>query len=295
MTRQRVLTRNQRLIESTEDRVTRDVVRTYEQARKELIARLLTAWTATEPSPGRAAAQLQTLGILGEVDARIAQLEADFGEVLRTAVLAQDEIALQQIRREIGALGQLANIDVPQLSSVEFALIETHLPALTDSLTLWSNSVRLQLRSELQSGLIQGESFDKLIKRLMAQDKSIWANGRNSAELMARRTVITANNGSKTAYIAQAQQAIPDIKRQVVAVIAGNTTRCCLAAHGQIRGVDEPFTLAERPRYADRMMYPAFHWRCRTSIAMYHPIFETAGGLTTESMRQAAQEEMSGR
>lgn len=297
MDRARVLDRNQRVIERIDDQAVRDVVRIYETARKELFARLLDSWSATEPSRGQAAAQLQTLGILGEIDSRIAQLEAEAGEVLRGVMIAQDEVALNAMRREIGVLEKLAGIDTPRLSSVEFALIEQHLPMVTDSLTFWSQSVRLKLRQELQNGLIQGESFEKLIARVMAQEGkgSIWARGRVSAELMVRRTVISANNAAKQAYIAQVVPQVPRVRKQAVAVIAGNTTKCCLAVHGQIRKVDEPFTLTETPRYSDQMQHSPFHWKCRTSIAMYHPVFESAGGLTTESMTRTAEKELRSR
>lgn len=296
MTRRRILEQNQRIIESIEDRTARDVAAAYGRARTELIARLLEAWRATDPSPSQLMRNTQTLGIIGEIDARIAALEEETGRILRNVVLSQDETALEAIRREYDIIQRFAGTDAARLSSVEFRLIEAYLPAVTDRLTLWSQNVRLTLRNELQTGLIQGESFDKLIDRVFTtSEPSTWRNGRNSAELMTRQSVIEANNMAKHAYIKQITAQVPQVRKQAVAVIAGNTTRTCLAVHGQIRDVDEPFTLTETPRHADEMMYSPFHWRCRTSTTTYHPIFEENGGLNTQEMRSAARSEINKR
>ncbi len=54
-----------------------------------------------------------------------------------------------------------------------------------------------------------------------------------------------------------------------IAVLDSKTTNCCKEVHGQIQNIEDPFILTGEPRFADEMQYPAFHWYCRTSIAMW--------------------------
>ena len=63
-------------------------------------------------------------------------------------------------------------------------------------------------------------------------------------------------------------------QKQAVAVLAENTTDCCLQVHGQIRDLDEPFDLTGTPRYADKQDWPGFHWWCRTSGVLYKKEFD---------------------
>ena len=79
-------------------------------------------------------------------------------------------------------------------------------------------------------------------------------------------------------------------KRQAIATLGGRTTRCCLAVHGQIVGMDEPFTLTAPPNFGGRLMSPPFHYYCRTVVALVPP----GGGddtLTAQMRAGAAAEE----
>jgi len=67
--------------------------------------------------------------------------------------------------------------------------------------------------------------------------------------------------------------------KQVVAALDGRTTDCCLRAHGQIQPLDGLFHLTGTPRFADYLDWSPFHYRCRTSIALYMPEFDD--GLTS--------------
>jgi hypothetical protein len=126
----------------------------------------------------------------------------------------------------------------------------------------------------------------------VATGASVWRRGQTSAELMIRRLTITTANAAKNDALRQMNaQGGTQVRRQAIAVISPETTDCCIRVHGQIVDIDEPFTLTGTPRFADQMMHPSFHYNCRSSIAMYHPIFEQ-GGLTTESMQSAAQAEL---
>jgi len=73
--------------------------------------------------------------------------------------------------------------------------------------------------------------------------------------------------------------------KQVVAGLDNRTTDCCLQAHGQVQPLDKPFRLTGEPRFADLMDWTPFHWYCRSSVALYLPVFDD--GLTRRMMDAA--------
>lgn len=82
------------------------------------------------------------------------------------------------------------------------------------------------------------------------------------------------------------------IRRQAVAAIDHRTTDTCLRVNGQIVEFKDDFTLTGTPRYADEQRDPPFHDWCRTSVALYHELYDD--GLTLE-MRSAANAELQAR
>lgn len=291
MPRAATLTRNQTLMERAENVTARQVAAAYNQARRELLADLISRWIGPGTLRPQDALDLaRRLGLLQAIDRRLLTLERQAGEILRGVVNAAEERALEAIEREMGLLPQSMRRDLGAFTRINAQMVERFVPIALSDMQVGTAALAGTLRRELQVGLIQGESFPDLVGRLLKVDGSVWRNGEVSAERMARRLVIHAENAARTEYIQQAAQGIPELKRQAVAVIQGNTTDCCLRVHGQIVGINEPFTLTGEPRFADKLMHPPFHWSCRTAAAAWHPRFE-AGGLTTESMRTSAQAE----
>ena len=296
MPRPDVMSRNQQLMERAETSAARQVAAAYNQARKELLTELITRWIGPGTlRPEEALDLARQLGILQAIDARLKQLERESGAILRGVVTDAEERGLQAITRELALLPDSIRRDLSAFTRLNTTMIERFVPLALDDMQTAIGVLSGSLRRELQAGLLQGESFPSLVARLMATNEpSAWRNGAVSAERLTRRLVIHAENAARTEYIQQAARGIPELKRQAVAVVAGNTTDCCLRVHGQIVGVNEPFALSGEPRFADSMMYPPFHWSCRTSAAAWHPRFES-GNLTTASMVSKAQAEISRR
>lgn len=299
--RSAVLERNQLLIETAETRAAREVARAYNSARRELLATLLERWTGSGTlTPNQAADMLRRLGLLQVVDARLAELERSVGLILRDVVNGGSELAVEQIMRELALLPLELRPNMSQFALLDTATVEQFIPVVTEEIRTITASTMAQLRRELQSGLIQGESFPDLVRRLISatptgEGPAVWRNGQLSAERMVRRTVITANNAAKEAALgAINREGTVTVQKQAVASIGPRTTKCCLRVHGQIRDIGEPFELTAEPRFARQMMHPGFHWNCRTSEVMYHPVFER-GGLTTASMRTSAAAEIARR
>lgn len=290
-----LLEANATALERAETREARRVAAAYRKARQELVDDLLNGWHGTsELTPGEAAQLLRQSGLLTQIDARLLALEKELGVGVRSIVTSGSELALEHIRQELALLPPSFRppAGFANFATINTQMVERFVPVAFNDLQLGTRTTALILKRELQSGLIQGESFPSLIKRLMAatptgEGVAVWRQGEISAELAVRRLVITAENASKQAALLEARNDVPEIRKQAIAAIGGNTTDCCLRVHGQIQPVDKPFKLTGSPRFADEMQYCPFHWRCRTSISMYHPMFEQSG-LTTASMRASA-------
>ncbi len=301
MPRGRTLERNQTALERQEEAQARAAAAAYRQARREILDLLLTQWTGTRALTPRDAVELwRRLALLPQIDARLHELEQRLGVVLRDVVTNAGELAVEQILRELAELPPSFRPPVGAFAQIEEMMVEQFVPVAMQEITQIQRSTSMLLQREIQTGLLQGQSFPDLVRRLMAATPSgegpaVWRNGELSAERMVRRTVITANNAAKQEAIRQtnrtAQVDSERVQKQAVASVGPRTTQTCLRVHGQIQPVDGLFELTGEPRFARRMAHPAFHWNCRTSVAMYHPFFER-GGLTTANMRSSAAAEL---
>lgn len=300
-TRGPVLERNQLLLETAEERAARQIAAAYNDARRELVDQLISGWTGPGTLQPRDAIDLvRRLGLLQRIDSRLAELEQQAGIILRDVVTSNSELAIEQISRELALLPPSLRPDVTRFTLLDTATIEQFTPVAVQEIGGITAATALSLKREIQNGLIQGQSFPEMVRRVMritpqGEGPAVWNNSALSAERMLRRTVITANNAAKNAALAKVNATgTIKLQKQAVATIGPRTTRCCLRVHGQIRDVDQPFDLTAEPRFARQMMHPAFHWNCRTSEVMYHPIFEQ-GGLTTVNMQASAAAELNRR
>lgn len=296
--RAQALDRDALALERAEDRAARQVAQAYNNARRELVATLLERWSAPGVmTPGQAVELFRRLGLVTMIDGRLRTLEQEVGLVLRGIVTSSTETALEAMAQQLALLPVELRPNIANFVQIDTALIERFVPVAMNDIRAITGTMSSQLTSAVQNGLIQGESFPNLIHRLMAsvptgEQPAIWNNGRNSAELMTRRLVITANNSAKISALDQVnQQGGVQVKKQWNSVINERTTDCYLRAHGQIREVNERFRLTGTPRFASELLSPPGHWRCRSSVTMYHPVFER-GGLTTPNMEKSAAAEL---
>jgi hypothetical protein len=293
-----LLDRHAVALERTEAQAARQVAAAYDQARREILDKLITQWNSRGLSPltpEQAASALRQSGLLQQIDGRLMQLEQELGINLRGIVTSSSELAIEQIRQEIALLPPSLRPGASMFGTINTQMVERFVPVAFNDVQLGTRSLSLTLQRELQTGLIQGQSFDSLAGRLFKATPgdvaSPWRRGQLSADLATRRLVIAAENGSKQAAIGELQREIPEVQKQAIAAVGSTTTDCCLRVHGQIQPYDQPFILTGTPRFADELMTPPFHWNCRTSIAMHHPVFERSG-LTTANMRKSAEAQL---
>lgn len=294
--RETVVARSASALETAEARAARQMAAAYNQARQEILTRLLDGWTVTGVlGPDDAARFLRQSGLLQQVDARLQQLEREVGITLRGIVTAGSERALDSITRELALLPRSIRegFDSTTFGTINERVIEQFVPVAMADWRGLTTSMSSNLQRELQTGLIQGEAYPDLVRRLLSQspgEGAVFPRAQTSAELATRRLVVAAENGAKQASIAEVSKQIPDIQKQALAAVGFNTTDCCLRVHGQIQPVESPFELVGTPRFADQLMIPPFHHRCRTGIVMYHPAFEK--DMPTDKLKAQAQAEL---
>ena len=296
-TRNALLDRHLAALETAEQRAARQLATVYNQARREIVADLISGWNQSAISgPADAERFLRNSGLLSQIDARMKQLEQQVNLQLRGIVTSSTEAGIDQIRQELALLpASIRDGFTGTFDQINNRMIERFLYPAEDGVRLATTSTALTLRRELSVGVVQGEAFPTLVRRLMAatptgEGQAVWVNGQLSAERMVRRTVIAAENGAKVEAIGEVQAQIPEVKKQWIAAIGKNTTDCCLRAHGQIVANDAMFELVGEPRFADRVPSPPGHWSCRSSVAMWHPAFEASG--PTSKMKDEAKVEL---
>ena len=297
--RRRVIDAHLSTLETFEQRQARLVAAAYRKARQEIVERLISTWPGGVTTPEQAVQLVRQLGLLQQIDMRLRQLEGEVGGILRGVVTSSSELAIENMRRELSLLPAEIRADFNQqalpFSQINHKMVERFLPVAVNDARLATSALSLQLQQELQTGLLQGQSFDQLVRRMMAvtptgTGNAVWARGETSAMLMTRRTVIQAENGAKVEAIAEVERAIPEVQKQAIASMGPTTTDCCLRVHGQTQPVSQPFELTGEPRFADRIQYPPFHFNCRTSTAMWHPVMEES--LPTSKLRDDARAEL---
>lgn len=164
----------------------------------------------------------------------------------------------------------------------------------------WVGLVELRILREINRMIVNNEPMQAIVARLAAMETadgrvSVWRSGRNSLTLEADRNVWSMAAAILALYYETGGEMTGrNWKKQAIAAIDHKTTNCCLQVHGQTQPLNKRFHLTGTPRFADYMMHPGFHWRCRTAEALYLPEFESIG-ITTDEMKTAARNELQAR
>lgn len=221
-------------------------------------------------------------------------------EVASTLAKEQIEAIQRAITPPQGQGGGPPAIDFDLLKGMTAAEQQQILSGMVSNLTGWIDQLQAQLQVELNRLRAAGEATDTVIERLLDEELtagrvSTWRQGTNTMQNQGQRDIWSAGTATTGMYY-QAGQSISGQrwKHQAIAAIDERTTDCCLRVHGQIKDLNDPFELRGTPRFADRIQHPPFHFYCRTAEGLYVEEFE-AFGITTETMRSAAQAEIEAR
>lgn len=278
-----------------EDDLAREIMQAYERARQELMAAFMDAVSTLGPDP--TPAQIRRLAndsaLIQAVTNRLAQLEREFAELMRTGIDDVADAAFQLALAEVKILAVGAGVTL-----FPFAvdpLLELTIGSAIEQIPDVVASLRANILSQMRESLASGDRVGDIARALFNRTGSVFRNGMTSAELMVRRAVVQAENNARSLFYDEAKKQLPGLQKQAVAHVGAGTTETCLRVHGQIQDLDQPFEITGEPSFGRRQMQPPFHWNCRTRVAAYLPIFEEGSAMTTAAMRQAAQKELGDR
>lgn len=169
---------------------------------------------------------------------------------------------------------------------------EVAAPLLGGAIVAWEAAAVGMLLGELQRLQAAGADPAQILARLITGRDgrvSVYQQAGNALQLVVEQAVWGAGNGHVIRLgQAAARQTGQPYQKQVFAALDARTTACCRRAHGQIQDLDQPFVLTGTPRFADRVMSPPFHYRCRSAVTLYTPAMERIGP-TTAAMRAQAR------
>lgn len=200
-------------------------------------------------------------------------LEEEVTAALRDALSTAVELGVTQANVTLGSFGLPATMTVPELQ-IDTASVLRQLLNIVEQQSLAATSGLLDTAELIGDGARVG-----LVSHgAMTSEASRWIG----------TVASTATEMAQT-------KAAPAVEwaRQAVAAIDENTTECCLDAHGQIVGIEEPFKTPFPPAFASEQLKPPFHRWCRTVLVMV-PV-ELAEDDLTEAMRLAARLEREAR
>lgn len=289
--------KSQEILERLEDNSAKSIVKAYWKAYKAIGAEVSEAMVGLGSTPAIADVRrvARNVALMNSIDARLRALSLDIALEAREALSMSQGLALASTERELRSIAKILGIDF----EIFVGQFDEQLVDLVDSIMLsvdgLLNSQRAGFTAELTTSLIRGDSFERLGDRLFALEPSLDGisfarRGANYIELLVRRVVIEANNASRQLIYERAETQIPGLKKQLIAAIQpGRTTETCLKAHGQIQDIGSPYRLTGSPRFAREIMYPPFHWRCRSSSVAYHVEAEKRSKLQTDDMKSDAK------
>lgn len=165
----------------------------------------------------------------------------------------------------------------------------------------WVSQLRTNLKIQSAKLRIGNAAPDEISNRLLSESMedgraSAWSSSGTQAQKEETANLWAMAGGLVGGYlfILNAIQSEVEYQKQAIATLDSKTTDCCLRVHGQIQNLSDPFQLTGEPRYADDVQDPPFHWYCRSIEILSHPDFESVG-ITTEEMRESAQDELKAR
>jgi len=257
-----------------ENALVKEIAAAYERTRQSLITALLdrASVLGDNPTPAQIQALASDVSLIEAINGRLTALQSDLQTIVSGGLTDVSQKAFEAMANEVNVLAKALGEPVFQFM-VDPNLELTIGPAVGQIPGLIAGQ-KAVLTGSLREGLAAGDRFSQIVKQVFGADQSAFANGLTSAELMVRRAVMQANNNSRLLALAEAQKKIKRLQKQAIAFVGGDTTRTCLEVNGQIKDIDKPFVIEGKPSFGRLQMQPPFHWRCRTTVVMYHPVFE---------------------
>lgn len=113
------------------------------------------------------------------------------------------------------------------------------------SVARWGQRTVGRIASELQKGLLAGETFDEMKARLTGargRQGALVASAGDAARIIRTESMHAYAQGSQEEIVAQKSRRWPDLLRRLIETFDARTAADSRVAHGEVRDVNEPFT-----------------------------------------------------
>lgn len=113
------------------------------------------------------------------------------------------------------------------------------------SVARWGQRTVGRIASELQKGLLAGETFNEMKDRLTGargRQGALVASAGDAARIIRTESMHAYAQGSQEEIVAQKSRRWPDLLRRLIETFDARTAADSRVAHGEVRDVNEPFT-----------------------------------------------------
>lgn len=233
-----------------------EIVKLMKRADVELARRLATvkgtdSFTAIQARAFRAQIRI----VLEQVKIELAGVVRRGGREQAIRAQKRAELLLQSAERlslqveKRGAVVGLDLVTVGNLSRVSRRVSNSLLANRKASVDRYGDAMVRDMEEVIARGLLTNASQDEIARKLTSRWPDEPNKGDNAGfrrrsywgERIARTERANADSLASQAYMEQARAQVPDIKRKLVATFDDRTAWDSIAAHGQVRRLDEPF------------------------------------------------------
>lgn len=228
-------------LDSYEAAALKSILATYDAARAEILAQFQARYaTMTDWRSTRAEA------VLGEVEAMTAGVRQTLTDQYGSMTVTAGSASMVEAASAL-SLGGLVSVNSVALSPEQMRQFFVEMPICGHKLTEWVNAsfsatVQEQMRQAINVGVLQGQGYGPIVKRL---EEGI-GMARNEATTLARTFVSAANNAARDEVYAANADVVKGWKWHT----AGDNMVCmmCLPLHGQTFKMGKGPTMPAHPR-----------------------------------------------
>jgi len=159
------------------------------------------------------------------------------------------------------------------------------------SVARWGQRTIGRIAEQLQRGLLVGETFDQMKRRLTGERGGgvLVQSAGDAARIVRTEGMAAYAQGTQEEIVAQKAKRFPDLMRRLIETFDARTAADSRVAHGQVRDVNEPFTdgkhtyLTPPGRPNDRAVIIPWRKEWEEDLARYRIFRNAVFGLVSTS------------
>lgn len=232
----------------------KSILATYDAARGEILASFKARYSSITDWRSE---RLES--VLGEVEAMTAGVRQTLTDQYGSMTVAAGTASLTEASSAL-SFGGLISINNVALSSTQLRQFFVDMPICGHKLTEWVNasfsaSVQEQIRQAINTGVVKGEGYGPVVKRL----EDGLGLARNEATTLSRTFISSANNAARD----EVYKANTDIVKSWKWLTAGDNIVCilCLPLHGMQFKIGEGPDMPRHPRCRCVRLPVTVSWR----------------------------------